>query len=106
MWRKIRKEDIRRGIIIRLGNMTDTCFNGATIIGVEEKHDIGGKYSEVWIARPYVYAHEHFDSSSGGLTGVEVFSIHSDSMCRTDTDIEVYESQHYSNIGELRSMLT
>jgi len=97
-WRKIRREDIRRGVIVRITRLSDTCYNGATIVGVD------GEIA--YLSRPYIYAHEHFDSTKGGLTGVETFSVFLDSMCREGTDIEVYESEHYSNKGEVRSMLT
>lgn len=60
MWRKIEKKDIINGAMIRLS-----------------------------IARPYVYAHQNFDSKSG-LIGVENFSMTLDRMCGPDTDVQVY----------------
>jgi hypothetical protein len=105
-WRKIRKEDVRRGITVRITGMTDTAYSGATITGVEESGDVCGKTTLVHLSRPMVYAHEHFDTYKGGLIGCENFTIYLSHMCNENTDIEVYESDHYSNKGELRSMMT
>src|SRR5687767_9238065 len=73
MWRKIRREDVQRGLVIRMSNMKDTPFNGAVIInmnGVEPTHTLGS----VKVARPYAYATEHYDSNQPLLSS-EVFDI-------------------------------
>lgn len=92
-WRKITKEDVRRGVLIRMTGIVDTPYNGATIVGVID--------TMVWVSRPYVYAHEPFDAKSG-LMGAENFPISIEIMCQNNTDTEVYEGVD----GLLRTMLT
>ena len=84
MWRTIEEEDVINGAMIRLSRMHDG-FNIATIVGVFDDKD------EVWIARPYVYAHQHFSSKSG-LIGVENFSMTRKRIVEPGTDIQVYQS--------------
>lgn len=98
MWRKIEKKDIINGAMIRLSRMYDG-FNIATIVGVFEKEN------EVWIARPYVYAHQNFDSKSG-LIGVENFSMTLDRMCGPDTDVQVYQEVGWNGPRPIRTLLT
>lgn len=64
-YRKIRQEDIRRGTVVRFVNMGG-LYNAGTIVSVRD--------GEIYVARPFVYAHEHFDSRNG-LIGCEHFSI-------------------------------
>ena len=84
MWRKITKADIKHGTVIRITAMSDTAYNGATIIAV--------RCNDVRLARPMAYAHElHYDARSP-LLYCEVFEMTVERMCKEDTDIEVWES--------------
>ena len=61
-WRKIRQEDIQRGVCIRMTYMKDTPYNGATIMGIEE-HRFTGSHGPIAsktadLARPMAYAHD------------------------------------------------
>ena len=97
-WRKIQKEDIKRGTVIRMGNlMNDGSYCMATIVAVRENEPI---WNYVKVARPYVYAHEHFDSNSG-LIGSEVFDIGMDKLLNPSTDVEVFQGR-----DEVRSLVT
>jgi hypothetical protein len=83
-WRKITKADIRRGVAINL-DRDGSPFWAATIVGIEG--------DTVNVSRPYVYAHEGFNSKSG-LIGVENFSMTLDRMCDNTSTIQVYQSSH------------
>lgn len=63
--RLIRKEEIVRGVIAKLG-MNMGTYSACTIVMVRD--------DEVHICRPYVYAHQNFDSKTG-LIGMEQFSM-------------------------------
>lgn len=97
-WRKIRQADCQRGVLVRLTNMSDAIYNGATIIAVTT---VGNTVpsTEITLARPYAYAHEHFDSKQP-LIGCEVFSL--SIKDGTFTDLEVYQARD----GKLRMMST
>jgi len=82
MWRKIKIDDIKRGTVIRITAMSDTAYNGATIIAING--------NDVRLARPMAYAHDHFDSRSPMLS-CEVFEMTAERMCKENTDIEVWE---------------
>jgi hypothetical protein len=97
MWRKVRKEDVKRGLMIRITGMKDTAFNGAVVLGTfEVKSEWADRvagfpdYTFVRIARPMAYASAHWDSKQPNLH-CEVFEMDFDRMCAEDTDIEVYE---------------
>jgi len=94
MWRKIKKDDIKRGTVIRITGMSDTAYNGATIIAVSDNYTHNGArtspHEDVRIARPMAYAHDHFDSRSPMLS-CEVFEMTVERMCKENTDIEVWE---------------
>lgn len=98
-WRKIRPADIQRGVCIRMTDMKDTPYNGATIMGIEDE-SIACR--TVHLARPMAYAHEHFDSTHGGPLSAENFSISWERMCQEDSDIEVYQTER----GTLTRMTT
>ena len=53
-WRKLKVEDLRLGLEVRLTYMKDTAFNGATVIALY-KTDLDGD-SSVRLARPMAYA--------------------------------------------------
>ena len=90
-WRKIVKEDIQRGTIIRLGNlMRDGSYCMATIIGINKIND--EKYPCVMIARPYAYAHKDFDCKHPMLSA-EVFEISIESLLSPSSDVEVFEGR-------------
>ena len=94
MWRKIEEKDVITGAMVRLSGITDG-FNIATIVGVFE--------NEVWIARPYVYAHEGFDDKSG-LMGVENFAMTRKRIVEPGTDVQVYQAVGFD--GEPRPIRT
>ena len=83
MWRKIKIDDIKRGTVIRITAMSDTAYNGATIIAING--------NDVRLARPMAYAHDNFDSRSPMLS-CEVFEMTAERMCKENTDIEVWDS--------------
>lgn len=107
-WRKIKKEDVKRGVLVRHSSMND-FFNDAVIVRVE-KIDRKGTSTDwsniiIHLARPYAVANENFDCITPFLT-CENYCVYLDSMCSEKTVYEVYESEHYSNRGEVRSMVT
>jgi hypothetical protein len=73
--RLIREEEIVRGVIGRLTGMG--IYSAVTITMIRD--------GEVYLSRPFVYAHEHFDSRNG-LMGCENFSM---SIRRATQCIEV-----------------
>jgi hypothetical protein len=88
-WRKIQKEDIKRGTVIRMTKMIEGGSYGmATIICTREAEAPG--YPNVKVARPYAYAHEHFDTNQP-LVGSEVFSIGMDRILDPKGDYEVFQ---------------
>lgn len=90
-WRKIESKDIKRGTCLRLNMCEDSFFDSAVIIKILD--------NEIYVARPFAYAHEHFDSNSP-LLGSEVFSY---SVGRIlESRVEVYEGRD----GQVRTMLT
>lgn len=116
-WRKLKVEDCKTGVLVRIGNMTDTCYNGATILRVEARTALYFKdqgrgnvegerevyevnEATITVARPYAYASKDYDSKQP-LLGCEVFGIHI-SERQPRTDLEVYEGRD----GILRSMAT
>jgi len=96
MWRTIEEKDVINGAMIRLSKMYDG-FNIATIVGVFE--------NEVWIARPYVYAHEGFNDKSG-LIGVENFSMTRKRIVEPGTDVEVFQAVGFDGPRPIRTLLT
>lgn len=96
-------EDCRTGVLVRIGNMTDTCYNGATILKVEVTNmvEVGTSVPSrfITVARPFAYASKDFDSKQP-LMGCEVFDIYMSFGQFQRTDMEVYEGRD----GELRSM--
>jgi hypothetical protein len=90
-WRNLRKEDIKRGTVIRLGNiMNDGGYYNATIISVSEID--ASDYPHFTVARPYAYANEHFNSKHP-LMGSEVFAIGVKSALDPNSDIQVYQGR-------------
>ena len=97
-WRKIQLSDIKRGTVIRMNKMAnDGAYHMATIIAV---HYEDPRYPHVKVARPYVYAHEEFNSKDP-LMGAEVFAIGIERVLAPDSDVEVFQGQ-----GNIRSMTT
>ena len=89
-WRKIEDDDIQRGTVIRLKNMMrDGGYCMATIIGV---HDSNLMEDYITVARPYVYAHEAFNTNQP-LLGAEVFEITLRRMLSADSDVEVFQER-------------
>lgn len=93
MWRDCRKEDVKRGLMIRIGNMADTAFSGATVIAVDE--DTG----YVRVARPMAFANVDYNSRQPDIH-TEVFEMSIQRMCGANTDIEVYVDRD----GNVRTM--
>ena len=99
-WRKIEKKDIQRGVIIRMTRiMDDGGFHTAVIVCTSELEAPG--YPNVKVARPYAYAHEHFNTNQP-LLGAEVFSIGVDRMTDASSDVEVFEDRN----GSVRRTVT
>lgn len=97
-WRKIQKEDIKRGTIIRLKSLDrDGGYSTATIISVNEQIP---SYQHVKVSRPYVYAHKDFDTKDP-LVGAETFAIGITRMLAEESDVEVFEGR-----DGVRSMTT
>lgn len=92
-WRKIKEADVVTGTVLRLANMADTPFNGATIIMVRD--------GVAKLARPMAYAHNDFDTNQP-LLSCEVFDVSMSRLCGPNTDIEVFEGRD----GVVRSMKT
>ena len=102
-WRKVQKEDIKRGLVIRMTKlMNDGSFHMATVIA--EKYVKDGLpdsgVSAVTVCRPMCWAHEHFNSRNGMLSG-ETFDISVDSLTNPDGDYEVFQGR-----DEVRSLAT
>lgn len=96
-WRKIQKDDIKRGLVVRLGFMTDG-FCMTTIISIQEE-PYGGGITWAYLARPYAYAHENFNSKQP-LLGCEVIPI--DINSPSWERCEVWEERD----SQLRTMVT
>jgi hypothetical protein len=96
-WRKIQAEDVKRGTVIRMTKMqADGAYHMATIIGIFENEP----YPHVKVARPYAYAHEHFNAKDP-LMGSEVFAIGIGRLLGPDSDVEVFQGR-----DAVRSMVT
>ena len=90
-WRKIQKEDIVRGALIRMTSlMNDGAYCMATIISIRNIDD--ETYPHIQVARPYLYAHKDFNSN-GGLMGQEVFDIGMDKLLGQYSDTEVFQGR-------------
>ena len=89
-WRKIQREDIERGVIIRLKKMEeDGAYALATIIATALD---GPLYKHIKVSRPMALAHEHFDSNTG-LLQQEVFTIGLTNLLAVDSDVEVFQGR-------------
>src|SRR5208337_2698985 len=98
-WRKMTKEDIKRGTIIKLGNMMDDGGYGlATIISTKDAEDT--TYPHVMVARPSAWANEHVNSRSPMLHA-EVFDIGIIRLLSPNGDYEVFQGR-----DSIRTMLT
>jgi len=115
-WRNVKKEDIKRGVVVRFRD--NEPFYDCVIVGVRvidakygEKHigrdEVVGQEipheAYVWVdlARPYIYANEHYDSRNG-LMGVESFSVELRRMCDDSYPFMVCECTN----GRLYTMTT
>ncbi len=97
-WRKIQREDIRRGVIIRLKKMEeDGAYALATIVATSLD---GPLYKHIKVSRPMALAHEHFDSNTG-LLQQEVFTIGLTDLLKDNSDVEVFQGR-----DGLRAMTT
>jgi hypothetical protein len=98
-WRKIQVEDIKRGTVIRMSRLeADGGYCMATIIAIHA--DAKEAYPHVKVARPYAYAHEHFNAKEP-LMGAEVFAIGIQRMLEAGSDVEVFQGR-----DAVRSMVT
>lgn len=97
-WRKIQREDIKRGTIIRLKSIErDGGYGLATIIATSLD---GPLYKHIKVSRPMALAHEHFDSNTG-LLQQEVFTIGLTNLLGPDSDVEVFQGR-----DNIRTMTT
>jgi hypothetical protein len=100
-WRKIQNVDIKRGTVVRLGNLADDgAYATATIIGTRTESNAWSSWHYVRLARPMAYAHEHFDAKSPMLS-CEVFEIEEGRMLAEGSDVEVFQGR-----DAIRSMVT
>lgn len=102
-WRKIQKEDIKRGTVIRLTKLQDDgSYNMATIIAEHYVKDglPDSGIASVKVCRPMCWAHEHFNSTNGMLSG-ETFEISVERMLSPNSDVEVFQGR-----DEVRSLAT
>ena len=98
-WRNMKREDIKRGTIIRLGSIeNDGGYCMATIISEHSAHD--GSASYFVVARPYAYAANGYNSKQP-LMGCEVFDISVSSVLSPTSDVQVFQGR-----DSIRSMLT
>lgn len=89
-WRKIQREDIERGVIIRLKKLEDDgAYSVATIVATALD---GPLYKHIKVSRPMALAHEHFDSNTG-LLQQEVFTIGLTNLLAADSDVEVFQGR-------------
>jgi hypothetical protein len=89
-WRKIKFQDVERGVIVRIGKlMEDGSYCMATIVKVDPQD---APRRAAWLARPMAYAQAEFDMKSGMLF-CETFCVFIDSLVSPFTDVEVFEGQ-------------
>lgn len=96
-WRKIEKNDLTLGLVVKITRIEDG-YNIATVIAVGVRE---GLTDMVRIARPYAYAHEGRDSLQPML-GCEVYEISYDQLMGADSMYHVYEDKR----GNLRILDT
>lgn len=89
MWRKIRREDMQKGLVVRLTNLSDTPFNGCVVL---EHNSTRVPNDHVRLARPQAYASQGI--SRQPLLYAEVFEMSLQSLCATNTDAEVWEGKY------------
>lgn len=101
-WRKIKREDLVRGTVIRLNRlMEDGAYCMATIIkSYNSPVDVDDSEKRVLVARPYAYAHEHFDARSP-LLGSEVLEYTFERILNESSEVEVFQGK-----DEIRKMTT
>ncbi len=87
-WRKIEREDVKLGTIIRMTRLDDG-YGTATIcsLQIDDK-----SYPHILVARPYAYAHKDFNTKQP-LVGVEVFPIGYESLFAEHSDVEVCQGR-------------
>lgn len=89
-WRKILKEDIVRGTVIRMTTMIESGSYGmATIIAVRDEDP---NYKHIMVARPYAYAAEHYNARSA-LLGAECYDISIERLLAPASDYEVFQGR-------------
>ncbi len=102
-WRKIQKEDIKRGTVVRITTMmNDGAYHMATIIAEHYVKDglPDSGIKSVTVCRPMCWAHEHFNAKSGMLSG-ESWEMEVERMLRPESDVEVFQGR-----DEVRSLAT
>lgn len=96
-WRKIIRDDIERGTIIRMTRLQDDGgYSMATIIGIYEHEE----NSYVEVARPYAYGRRDFNEERA-LLGAEVLPIAISKLLSKDSDVEVFQGR-----DDIRKMVT
>ena len=102
-WRKIQKDDIKRGTIVRMSRLEDDgSYNMATIIAEHYIKDglPDSGIKSVVVGRPMCWAHEHFNSRSG-MVSVETFEITVDGLLSDGSDVQVFQGR-----DEVRNLKT
>jgi hypothetical protein len=96
-WRKIQKEDIKRGAIIKIGSIiADGGYGLCTIISTREAE--AKTYPHVMVARPQAFAHEHFDGRTPMLHA-EVFDLGISNLLNPNADYEVFQGRDGSRMS-------
>lgn len=94
-WRKIQKEDIKRGTLIRMTKLADDgSYNMATIIAEHYVQDglPDSGIKGVVVGRPMCWAHEHFNSRNG-MVSCETFEMTVEGMLAEGSDVEVFQGR-------------
>jgi hypothetical protein len=90
-WRKIRKEDIKNGAVIRMTRICeDGAYGTATITSTRNMED--KTYPHVYVSRPMAYAQSCFDSKQP-LLYAEVMEYGIDRLLGEGSDVEVFEGR-------------
>jgi len=105
-WRKIRKEDLKIGLVVLIRDMVeDGSFGMCVIIGVYEE-SWGVPYQYVKFARPYAYAPFTDIDSNQPLLGAEVFGVSVDRLLDTSYKSDMNNKTYYevfeNSKGDLR----
>ena len=95
MWRKLQREDIKLGLVVRYSNGRN-AFDDCVITAMDHAHG----EPTIWLARPYVYAREGLSTKSP-LLGCEVFGVSEERACEETSDFKVLSEERHNGLGRL-----